>query len=170
MRSAAVEPNQRDKCVIKDIATLRKMYYYGVKLHVLGQKQYQSIPNPTAFYLSSASDADLTVAKQFLSPLHDTVLVGDKAYQDKRWEEQSLLPQNVYLLSPVKKAKGQTYLDAADALFSTAVSSIRQAIESFFNWLQEKTHIQFASKVRSERGLLLHVFGRVAAALASILL
>ena len=148
----------------------KKMYYYGVKLHVLGQQQYQSIPNPVAIYLSSASDADLTVAKQFVSPLYNSPLVGDKAYQDKFWEEQILLPRNVHLLSPVKKAKGQVYLDAADSLYSAAVSSIRQAIESFFNWLQEKTHIQFASKVRSERGLLLHVFGRFAAALASLLI
>jgi len=149
----------------------KKMFYYGVKLHVLGQKYCHSLPFPTAVCLSSASDADLTIAKQHFEPfLHDTVLVGDKAYQDKIWEQLTLRIQNAYLLSPVKKAKGQIYLDAADSLFSAAVSGIRQAIESFFNWLQEKTHIQFASKVRSERGLLLHVFGRFAAALASILI
>ena len=116
----------------------KKMFYYGVKLHVLGQKRYQSIPKPVAIYLSSASDYDLTVAKQFLPPLHDTTLVGDKAYRDRSWQQHTLRSQNVCLLSPVKKAKGQAYLDAADSLFSTAVSGIRQAIESFFNWLQEK--------------------------------
>jgi len=34
-----------------------------------------------------------------------------------------------------------------------------------FNWLEEKTGIQRASKVRSYNGLLVHVFGRLAAAM-----
>jgi len=33
-----------------------------------------------------------------------------------------------------------------------------------FNWLIEKTDIQTASKVRSTKGLLVHVFGKIAAA------
>ncbi|MBI4852731.1 MAG: IS982 family transposase, partial [Acidobacteria bacterium] len=37
-------------------------------------------------------------------------------------------------------------------------------------WLQEHTHIQLASKVRSRRGLLVHVFGRIAAALMLLVL
>jgi hypothetical protein len=34
-----------------------------------------------------------------------------------------------------------------------------------FNWIQEKTGIECASKVRSFRGLLVHVFARLAAAM-----
>jgi hypothetical protein len=49
-------------------------------------------------------------------------------------------------------------------LFSKAVSSVRQPIESLFNWLIEKTNIQKASKVRSTKGLLTFVCGRIAAA------
>ena len=45
------------------------------------------------------------------------------------------------------------------------VSFVRQPIESFFNWLNEKTQIQKASKVRSSKGLLVHIFGRIAACL-----
>jgi hypothetical protein len=56
-------------------------------------------------------------------------------------------------------------LDSADKLLSNAISSIRQPIESFFNWLEQKTSIQMASKVRSLAGLMVHVFGRIAAAL-----
>ena len=66
-------------------------------------------------------------------------------------------------------AKGQARLDAADSLYSTAVSRIRQPIESLFNWLQEKTGIQVASKVRSTSGLMVHVFGRLAAGLLLML-
>jgi len=53
---------------------------------------------------------------------------------------------------------------AANDLFSRAVSKIRQPIESLFNWLIEKTEIQRASKVRSTKGLMVYVFGRLAAA------
>ena len=56
-------------------------------------------------------------------------------------------------------------MDAADLWLSTAISQIRQPIESLFNWVQEKTGIQIASKVRSYQGLMVHVFGKLAAAL-----
>ncbi len=68
------------------------------------------------------------------------------------------------LHTPIKKQKGQKLLDSADRLLSSAISSIRQPIESFFHWLEEKTSIQMASKVRSYHGLMVHVFGRIAAA------
>jgi hypothetical protein len=45
---------------------------------------------------------------------------------------------------------------------NSAVSAIRQPIEAFFSWLQEKTHIHIASKVRSANGLLAFIFARLA--------
>ena len=74
------------------------------------------------------------------------------------------------ILTPVKLIKGESkqirqFNKAADDLYSTAVSKIRQPIESFFNWLIAKTDIQRASKVRSANGLILHIFGKIAAAL-----
>ncbi len=76
---------------------------------------------------------------------------------------------NSEILTPVKAIKGQSQETrqrdkAANDLFSKAVSSVRQPIESLFNWLIENTDIQRASKVRSTNGLLVHVFGRIAAA------
>jgi hypothetical protein len=46
-----------------------------------------------------------------------------------------------------------------------AVSRIRQPIESLFSWIREKTGIQTASKMRSSEGLMVHAFGRFAAAM-----
>ncbi|MDR2659890.1 MAG: hypothetical protein LBC27_07895, partial [Spirochaetaceae bacterium] len=60
--------------------------------------------------------------------------------------------------------KGQKFLRSADRYFSELVSKARQAIESLFNWLNEKTHIQSASKVRSESGLISFIFARLAVA------
>jgi hypothetical protein len=53
---------------------------------------------------------------------------------------------------------------AANDIYCRAVSRVRQPIESLFNWIIEKTDIHRASKVRSTKGLLVHVFSRIAAA------
>ena len=37
--------------------------------------------------------------------------------------------------------KGQKIKDAATAIYSILVSRVRQRIESFFNWINEKTKI-----------------------------
>ena len=63
------------------------------------------------------------------------------------------------------KKKNHVSIDSADRMYSRAVSRIRQPIESLFNCLQEKAKIQIASKVRSTKGLLIHVFGRLSAGL-----
>ena len=52
--------------------------------------------------------------------------------------------QNIEMFTPVKAIKGQSEQEkqrqkAYNDLFSTAVSKIRQPIESFFNRLNEKT-------------------------------
>jgi len=65
----------------------------------------------------------------------------------------------------VKKTKGQKHLDTYEQWLSTAVSRVRQPIETLFGWIVEKTGIEFAGKVRSYPGLMVHVFGRLAAAL-----
>ncbi len=58
---------------------------------------------------------------------------------------------------------------AVDDLFLTAVSRVRQPIEALFNWLIEKTDIQRASKVRSTKGLLVHIFGKLSAAFIQLI-
>ena len=73
--------------------------------------------------------------------------------------------QNLTVLTPVKKQKGQRYLEPQDQWLSTAVSRVRQPIEALFAWIEEKTGIECASKVRSYNGLMVHVFGKLAAAL-----
>ena len=46
---------------------------------------------------------------------------------------------------------------------------VRQPIEALFSWLIEKTDIQKASRVRSTKGLTLHVYGRLAAAFIALI-
>ena len=58
---------------------------------------------------------------------------------------------------------------AASDLYSAAVSRVREPIEAFFNWLNEKTNIQRAYKCRSIAGLLVHVMGCFAVAFVSLI-
>ena len=89
-----------------------------------------------------------------------------KIYFVKELNEYMLKQHNSEMLTPVKAIKGipdviKQRIKAANDLFSTAVSKVRQPVEAIFNWLIEKTDIQRASKVRSTKGLMLHVFGRI---------
>lgn len=58
---------------------------------------------------------------------------------------------------------------AARDLFSTTVSKVRQPIEALFNWLNEKTDIQRAMKVRFTSGLLVHTMEKIAIALITLI-
>ena len=146
----------------KGYCASKGMYYYGVKLHTLGQKQYQTLPKIRMLCISAASENDITVAKSWLSNVQNMDIYADKMYADKAWSMELAL-RNVNIFTPVKLAKGQKVLDSADKLFSTAVSRTRQALESFFSWVQRKTHIQCASKVRSDNGFVAFIFARLAA-------
>jgi hypothetical protein len=149
----------------KGYCAAKEEYYYGVKVHVLGLRRSGTLPLPTYLGLTPASDHDLSALRQIVGVLHGGQLYLDKAYADELLVRTTKADQELALLTPVKKARGQAYLDAADQLWSTAVSRVRQPIESLFNWIEEKTGIQRASKVRSTNGLLVHVFGRLAAAM-----
>ena len=69
----------------------------------------------------------------------------------------------------LKVKKVQTLGIWENDLFSCAVSRVRQPIESFFNWLNEKTKIQRAMKVRSTAGLLIHLFGKLSIAFINLI-
>lgn len=140
----------------------KKLYYYGVKLHVLGQQQIGSLPFPDYIGITPAGENDGKVLENLLPYLPENRAYGDKAYE---YLKPLAAVRGIELLTPIKRAKGQEYLDVTDQWLSRAVSQVRQPIESLFNWINEQTGIQKASKVRSSSGLLVHVFGRLAAAL-----
>lgn len=138
----------------------KKLYYHGLKLHCLAQACPGSLPLPQSLAITSAQGHDLTALPELLaSPAPTRQIFADKAYQGAETIQEDMI-----WYTPPKKPKGEEHVDAADKLLATAISRIRQPIESFFNWLQETTGIQLASKVRSTGGLLVHVFGRLCAA------
>ena len=141
-----------------------------MKLHVLASKRKSKIPFPESLVLTPASENDLTAFKQNWDNITDKYIFGDKIYSDSEYFNHSKTKsQNLVMITPVKATKGKSeslnFRDkAADDLFSAAVSKIRQPVESFFNWLNEKTNIQRAHKVRSTSGLLIHTMGKIAIA------
>ena len=140
-------------------------FYHGVKLHVVAERRSDQLPLLRRAGLTPGSENDLRALRRVLPEIENGVLCGDKAYCDGPLKEQLAETQNLDLLTPVKKEKGQKTLSAADKLYSEAIGGMRQPIESLFSWIDEKTGIQQASKVRSYQGLLVHVFGRLAAAM-----
>jgi len=158
----------------KGYCSTKGIYYYGLKLHALAFCRPYHLPFPEQFQLTPASENDLNLFKQAWGEIENRTFFGDKIYHDSQYFHQAEINLNSLMLTPVKAVKGQDESlrqrdKAADDLFSTAVSKIRQPVESLFNWLIEKTDIQRASKVRSTKGLLVHVFGRLAAAYISLI-
>ena len=154
----------------KSYNSSRKEWYYGMKLHAVVARRPGCLPLPLSLMTSGAALHDLPAAKKILEDhifLKQGRLYADKAYIDAAWKATLKSDHAVELITPRKKHKEDS-LVSGDT-FSTFVSSVRQPIECFFNWLNRLTDIQTASTVRSLSGLLLHLFGRIAAALISLI-
>lgn len=140
----------------------KKTYFHGVRLHTIAERRFARLPNPTQIWLCEASHHDLTAAKQQHLNLPNTTLMADLAYPETEFEE-SLYEQNTLLYTGCKKPKGKD-LTKLEKYINRLISKFRQPIESLFNWIDEKTNIQTASKVRSSQGLMLHCWGKLAVA------
>ena len=157
----ALELIDKGKCASKDL------YFYGLKCHCLGLKVHQRLPIPRYIEFTPASVHDLTALRTELENIQNTPIYLDKAYADVMLENH-LESQGSTLNTPSKKKKGECerirQFDAAcHKQIATTVAKVRQPLEAFFNWVQEKTNIQRASKVRSTQGLMVHLWGKLAA-------
>lgn len=167
---ASSSKSAREYCR-KSYNSSRKEYYYGVKIHALTIRRPGTLPILECLLISPASVFDLTAAKNlFLNfpPGRSGILLADKAYIDAGWAQELKECHGIRLLTPRKRAKGERG-GSSDA-YSTAVSSLRQPIESFFSWIQRKFHLQDASHIRSLAGLFFHVFATIAVSLVFKLL
>lgn len=158
----------------KGYCSTKGMYYYGLKLHSLAFRRNEKMPFPEQLLFTPASENDLNVFKQAWAGIENRIFYGDKIYHNEYFFDKLETNLNSVMLTPVKGIKNQSiwekqFSKAADDFFSVAVSKCRQPIESFFNWLIEKTDFQRASKVRSTKGLLVHAFGKIAAAFIGLI-
>lgn len=167
-------PKVATEIVDKGRCSSKGIYYHGLKLHALAFRRIGTLPFPEQLLITSASVNDLTVFKTAWADIINRTFWGDKIYYNREFFKEIEIKNNALMLTPVKAIKGQTLQEkqrnkAADDLFSKAVSSVRQPIEAFFNWLIQKTDFQRASNVRSTKGLFVHVFGKIAAAFINLI-
>lgn len=142
----------------------KETYYYGVKLHILGILSTNHLPLMEYMTITPASVHDLNVLKDIAEDLYDTRVYADKAFVDEDVTEQ-LSGQGTSLITPIKRKRNDPPLTLFQEAYNTCVSKVRQPIEAFFSWLVGKSHIQTASRVRSLKGLMVHIYGCLLAAM-----
>jgi len=145
----------------KGYCATKKLYYHGVKLHLLGRRRLKELPLPEALALTAAAVHDLTAFRQEIQAPNSGALFADKAYKDVALKAD-LAQGRVELCTPDKRQRGDQSDKAASSLWSRFVSAMRQPIESLFNWLIQRSGLQDASRVRSTKGLLVHCYGKLA--------
>jgi hypothetical protein len=140
----------------------KKTRFHGVRLHCIAQRRVNRLPLPNQVWLCAASHHDSKAFIEQRPELPATELFGDLAYPTPEIISD-LKQQQARLITPQKKPKGKE-LTLDEKYYNRLVRRIRQPIESLFNWIQEKTGIQRASKVRSTEALMIHCWGKLAVA------
>jgi hypothetical protein len=156
----------------KGYCASKQMHYFGVKLHMLAHKRPNTLPLPHKILITKASEHNLNSMRAELEQAQGAIFVLDKAYCDKQLV-QTMAANGSLLISPEKDIRcegdwSRHFQRAYRDLTNTAVARVRQPIESLFAWINEKTAIQTASKVRSTKGLQLHILGKIAAAIIAM--
>jgi hypothetical protein len=146
----------------KGYCASQKMWYYGVKIHVLAEERPNTLPIPRQIILTEASASDINTAKNMLENLEDIEVIADKAYIDKQWGYDLQL-RYVELLTQFKQpSKNQLPLDDGECAWNAMLSSRRQQIESMFSQSSALTDLQDAHIARSKDGLLSFIWARLA--------
>ena len=115
----------------------KKIYYHGVKLHLLGRRQAGTLPVLEELAVPKASRHDLPVLQEVFQVKGPGALFADRTYLDAA-TKQTLAAQAVSLCTPEKQKPRQAHYEVGQSgLWSRFVSSLRQPIESIFNWLIE---------------------------------
>lgn len=151
----------------KGYCATKNVYYHGLKAHALNIIVPESLPKMLQLVFTEASAQDNTVYKEQIAPYcpNNLNVHADRIYHDEKAAKDLLGCYDIQMSPIQKRKKGQLELDAAQKLMNKVFSSVRQPIESYFQWVIEKTDIQIASKVRSTNALLVHIYGKMAAAL-----
>ncbi len=94
-------------CVANELAdggycSTKKLYYYGVRVHVIGRRQAGTLPSPEYIGVTAASHHDGKIFDQIRPKLINEKVFGDKAYERSDAKEIQDV-QNLIVLTPVKK-------------------------------------------------------------------
>ena len=136
-----------------------KTRFHGVRLHFIAKRRNGKLPVPKQIWLCSAAHHDSLAFKGQAIDLPATALFGDLAFADKKIAEL-LKEQATEIITPKKKPKDKE-LTEFEKYHNRLFAKFRQPIQSLFNWINEKTGIQKAGKVRSTDGLMIHCWGKL---------
>jgi hypothetical protein len=151
-----------DELCDKGYCASQKMWYYGVKIHVLAEEREHTVPIPRKILITKASEHDLNAGKKMLKNAENINVYADKAYIDNGWGYDLQL-QGAELITPFKeRSKHQVPLDDGECAWNAMVSGRRQQIESLFSQISRLTDMQDAHAARSEAGLLSFLWARFA--------
>lgn len=141
----------------------KQQHYRGCKLHFIAARRSESLPLPEKIHLSQASQHDLQALREFNPHLpKGSALFADKAYFCIEVEEY-FKEQGWFLLASYKRRRNEPESNVP-TYFNRFVSAIRQPLESLFGWIIQKTDLQNAARVRSDQGLKVHCWGKLAVA------
>jgi hypothetical protein len=150
----------------KGYCSSKKMYYYGVKLHLVVAGKNQAPYSPTLIVVTPANKHDIEVLKDNIDGIDAEKIIGDKAYISKKlreWAQQL----GKTILTPIKKPKNKELAESAKKR-NKKISKVRQIVETAFGWIDQLTGIHDASKVRSDKGLLRHIYGALLTAMTAV--
>ena len=100
----------------KSYNSTKKMYYHGVKAHIVGRKRPGTLPDLEILFVEEAARHDGPVFDQMRPMLHDNLVFADQAY--KRADADNIeRTQDLKLFTPIKKVKGQKNLIHSSVFF-----------------------------------------------------
>ena len=82
-------------------------FFYGVKLHAVGHRKRCTMPVLECVRLTPGSENDLTALRRVAWTLEGGQFYGDRAYCDAPMKARLAKEQDLDVLTPVKKKKGQ---------------------------------------------------------------
>jgi len=144
--------------------SVKKMNYYGVKVHAIAFSRPGALPLPEYLFVTNAAKQDIKAFRPLAEEIRWGNFIGDKAYADTQLTKE-MKEQESNLITPIKRKRNDPPLTLFQRAYNTLVSKTRQPIESFFNWIEATVNIENASKVRSSKGLKVHIWGKLAAAI-----
>ncbi|WP_255204220.1 transposase [Bacteroides caecimuris] len=110
--------------------------HFGIKLPAVASRRKGTVPFPEMLILSTADENDSTVFKrECVGNLNNREIYADKIYSDIPFYKETKESKKLELFTSVKAIKGESpeitkREKAARDLFSTALSKVRQPIES----------------------------------------
>lgn len=161
-KTQMTRPRRLDGLADVGYCASKKMHYYGVKLHVIAERNLQGLPQVQEAFVQAASMHDLTAFKTVSHAIYEREIYCDKAYCHQDFQNEIALEQGVLLATPIKKEKGLEETAFAK-IHNGAISHWRQPIEALFADIIRKTNIQTAKLVRSVDGLIAHIYSKLTA-------